>query len=146
MVKVIWNENAPLELLKSMPSVLNRKNLEEIQKVIDVDKFINSSVLQSDLCGIYAPFCEDCVKTLYCPCAQAYVRMKQKEGMQLEIAASDEATEESAPEVVEEAVEEVVEATEESAPAEEEVAPQEEESAPVEEKRYIRIAVAHKKR
>lgn len=114
----MWNENAPLELLKDMPSVLTDENLADIQLVIDKDKYINSSEAGYDLCGSYAPFCKICDKGVSTPCAVAYVRMKIAEGMEVEM----------------ENVSPVVP---------EEVAPVEEE--PVAPKKRIRIAVARRK-
>lgn len=81
----MWNENAPLELLKELPSVLNEANLARIQSVIDYDKFINSAESGYDLCGSYAPFCNGCDKTVVHPCAVAYIRMKQAEGMDVQM-------------------------------------------------------------
>lgn len=81
----MWNEQGPLELLKEMPNVLTAENLAQIQQVIDNDKFINSQRLKGDLCGKYAPFCANCDKTVAKPCAVAYVRMKIKEGMEVEM-------------------------------------------------------------
>lgn len=81
----MWNEDRPLELLKNMPHVLNAENLKQIQQVIDNDKFLNSQKLRGDLCGRYAPFCKNCDKTVPKPCAVAYVRMKIKEGMEVEM-------------------------------------------------------------
>lgn len=88
---VNWNSEAPLKLLQSMPAVLNLENLRVIQEKIDEDKYIHSQQLKRDLCGEYAPFCEFCDKSIYkYPCAVAYVRMKQLEGMQVEIAIAEE--------------------------------------------------------
>ena len=84
----MWNSEAPLKLLQSMPAQLNIQNLKNIQQTIDVDKFENSKRLNRDLCGEYAPFCGMCDKWVKYPCAVAYVKMKQAEGMQVEIAAS----------------------------------------------------------
>ena len=81
----MWNENAPLELLKELPAVLNEANLARLQQIIDYDKFINSSELGYDLCGQYAPFCEGCDKCRKYPCAVSYVKMKQAEGMDIQI-------------------------------------------------------------
>ncbi|MDE7301100.1 MAG: hypothetical protein K2N47_02915 [Clostridia bacterium] len=81
----MWNENGPLELLKGLPQVLTADNLAQIQKVIDDDKFVNSEGLEGDLCGQYAPFCRNCDKSVENPCAVAYVRMKIKEGMAVEM-------------------------------------------------------------
>lgn len=136
----MWNENAPLELLKELPALLNEANLARIQEVIDVDKFINSSQSGYDLCGYYAPFCARCDKSVLYPCAVAYVRMKQSEGFQVEM----ENIPADPPAIVEEsaAAENIVEE------AEVEEKPQEpvekiSEEAPV--KRTIRIAVARRK-
>ncbi len=81
----MWNENGPLELLKGMPRVLSADNLAKIQQVIDNDKFLNSQTLKEDLCGSYAPFCKNCDKSVEKPCAVAYVRMKIKEGMEVQM-------------------------------------------------------------
>lgn len=81
----MWNEKGPLELLKNMPQVLTKENLAEIQQVIDNDKFLNSKKLRGDLCGRYAPFCKNCDKSVPKPCAVAYVRMKIKEGMEVQM-------------------------------------------------------------
>lgn len=80
----MWDENAPLELLKEMPQVLTVENLSRIQEVIDKDKYINSFERQQDLCGQYAPFCEICDKSIMYPCAVAYVKMMQAKGMEVE--------------------------------------------------------------
>ncbi len=81
----MWNSQAPLNLLLSMPSTLSKENLINLQAVIDVDKMLNSQKLQRDLCGEYAPFCDFCDKKLPYPCAHAYVKMKQSEGLDVEI-------------------------------------------------------------
>jgi len=86
----MWNSEAPLKLLSEMPAQLNIENLQQIQQLIDVNKYENSEELGRDLCGGYAPFCELCDKHVKYPCAVAYVKMKQAEGMELEIAATDE--------------------------------------------------------
>jgi hypothetical protein len=81
----MWNENAPFELLKELPAVLNDANLARLQSVIDYDKFINSTECGYDLCGSYAPFCNGCDKSGYYPCAVAYVKMKQSQGYDVEL-------------------------------------------------------------
>ena len=135
----MWNSQEPLKLLLSMPTQLTRENVENLQAVIDVDKIINSQKYRRDLCGEYAPFCDYCDKSVRYPCAHAYVKMKQAEGLDVEVPdevynslkIEAEVVEEAAPvedEVIEEEVEEVVEVTEE---------------AP---KKRIRIAVAKKTR
>jgi hypothetical protein len=134
---IMWNENAPLELLKELPTVLNDANLARIQSVIDYDKFINSLEYGYDLCGSYAPFCEGCDKTQKSPCAVSYIKMKQAQGYDVHI--EDEPTVQ--PLVEEETkTEPVVE--EEPAPAET-VAESVHEEAP--KKKYIRIAIAKRK-
>lgn len=117
----MWNENAPLALLKELPAELNQANLARIQQVIDYDKFINSSECGYDLCGSYAPFCQGCDKEVQHPCAVAYVKMMQAQGMEVSIQEESE-------------TEEVVCAQAEAAPVEEQ--PQ---------KKLIRIAIARRK-
>lgn len=84
----MWDNNAPLQLLKTMPKRLNQENLEKIQLLIDADKYKNSIISGFDLCGIFAPFCRGCDKTSIYPCAVSYIRMLQSEGMEIEIDAS----------------------------------------------------------
>ncbi len=84
----MWDNNAPLQLLKTMPSKLNQENLEKIQLLIDADKYKNSIISGFDLCGIFAPFCRGCDRTSIYPCAVSYIRMLQSEGMNIEIDAS----------------------------------------------------------
>lgn len=81
----MWDENKVLDLLKGMPQVLTEENLFDIQKLIDDNKYWNSRDLNMDLCGIYAPFCKICDKTVLTPCAVAYVRMKIAEGMDIKM-------------------------------------------------------------
>ena len=153
----MWNENAPLELLKELPAVLNDANLARLQQVIDYDKFINSTECGYDLCGQYAPFCEGCDKCVPYPCAVSYIKMKQAEGMDVKIQsevedvlsepaeeqpaeceACEEAVEEPAEECAEECEAPVEETAEEqpeevSEPSEECEAPAEAEEQPAEE-------------
>lgn len=84
----MWDNNAPLQLLKTMPNRLNQENLEKIQLLIDADKYKNSIISGFDLCGIFAPFCRGCDRTSIYPCAVSYIRMLQSEGMDIEIDAS----------------------------------------------------------
>lgn len=87
----MWNSEAPLKLLMSLPAQLDIESLKNIQQVIDDDKYLNSESRKRDLCGEYAPFCKNCDKgILKYPCAVAYVKMKQAEGVQVEIAATEE--------------------------------------------------------
>ena len=81
----MWNSQSPLNLLLSMPNTLTLENLQNLQEVIDVDKIINSRKHNRDLCGEYAPFCDFCDKSLKYPCAHAYVKMKQADGLDVEI-------------------------------------------------------------
>lgn len=104
----MWNSQKPLELLLSMPSTLNKENIINLQAVIDVDKIINSQIHNRDLCGEYAPFCDFCDKNLSYPCAHAYVKMKQSEGLDVEVA-QEVFEEEAAPASVDEPAEVVVE-------------------------------------
>lgn len=128
----MWNSEAPLKLLMSMPSYLTLENLKNIQKIIDDDKFLNSKTYRRDLCGLYAPFCENCDKSVKYPCAVAYIKMKQAEGLEVDM--------------------EIAAATEEEPAVEEEVVVEPEPEVVVEpvkeegDKHYIRIAIARRKR
>ena len=113
----MWNEKGPLTLLQNMPHVLTAENLAQIQQVIDNDKFLNSKKLRGDLCGRYAPFCKNCDKTVPKPCAVAYVRMKIKEGLEVQME-----------DIPDETPEEIAEKKEEKKPS-----------------KKIRIAIARKK-
>lgn len=159
-----WNSNAPMELLSHMPPKLSKANLETIQKVIDNDKFICSSMLARDLCGEYAPFCALCDKSMATPCAVAYIRMKQAEGIKLEIAVADDdlsahdnteknQAETEAPEAFEapqeveaETVTEAQVIYNESNASTDAEGIAEEYSEPMPEKKIIRIAVAKRKK
>lgn len=169
----MWNENEVLELLKDMPQTLSDENLLKIQKLIDDNKYWNSRELQRDLCGIYAPFCRICDKSVLTPCAVAYVRMKIAEGMELsmenvasaspeedglddafeeEIAVSEEA--EPQPEEEEEqeqpeedvAVEEINEEVETEEAEQREEAVEEEPPSPLAECKKIRIGIGYKRK
>lgn len=87
---MIWNDSAPMELLSRMPSKLTKESLGAIQNVIDRDKYICSMAYNRDLCGSYAPFCALCDKSGKFPCAIAYLKMKNKEGLVYEIALSED--------------------------------------------------------
>ena len=102
----MWDSQKPLELLLSMPSTLNKEDLKNLQATIDVDKIINSAKLGRDLCGEYAPFCDFCDKNLQYPCAHAYVKMKQSDGLDVDASVFEEA---QAPEQPEPAPEEQAE-------------------------------------
>lgn len=133
----MWNSQNPLKLLLSMPSHLTKENLERLQAVIDVDKMVNSAQFHRDLCGEYAPFCDYCDKSVKFPCAHAYVKMKQSEGLDVEV--PEEVYNELQ---IKKTVEETA-VTEEVEEAETEV---ETTAEPEKPKRYIRIAVAKKTR
>ena len=94
----MWNSQKPLELLLSMPSTLNKENIINLQAVIDVDKIINSQIHNRDLCD----------KNLSYPCAHAYVKMKQSEGLDVEVA-QEVFEEDAAPAPVDEPAEVVIE-------------------------------------
>lgn len=126
----MWNSQEPLKLLLSMPTQLTRENVENLQAVIDVDKIINSQKYGRDLCGEYAPFCDYCDKSVRFPCAHAYVKMKQAEGLDVEV-----------PEEVYNSLKIEQEVVDEAAPAEEVEETVEEDEKP---KKRIRIAVAKK--
>lgn len=81
----MWDSNAPLQLLKTMPKKLGKENLEKIQLIIDADKYKNSLISGFDLCGMYAPFCRGCKKTSIYPCAVSYINMLKSEGMDIDI-------------------------------------------------------------
>lgn len=91
----MWDSNSPLQLLNSMPEKLEDEHLEKLQLLFEADKYKNQLINGVDLCGIYAPFCFGCNKEGKYPCAVAYVNSKKEEGMNVEIAASDEPLEES---------------------------------------------------
>lgn len=131
----MWNENAPLELLKELPAVLNDANLARLQSVIDYDKFVNSNECGYDLCGSYAPFCKNCEKVGMQPCAVAYVKDKQAEGYEVKLAS--------------ELNKEIIAMEEQSQPLEETSAKPVEEEKPQEpapQKKSIRIAVAKRRK
>ncbi|MGN0814221.1 MAG: hypothetical protein ACI4MH_03215 [Candidatus Coproplasma sp.] len=138
----MWNENAPLALLKELPAELNQANLARIQQVIDFDKFINSSECGYDLCGSYAPFCQGCDKGVNYPCAVAYVKMMQAQGMEISIAEENSSSEQPEEVAEEQSVETAAEHPEEA------VEEQPEEQPPVDAeqpKKLIRIAIARRK-
>lgn len=47
-----------------------------IQTIVDVDKILVSETAGYDVCGRYAPFCAVCDKSIYNPCASAYIKYK----------------------------------------------------------------------
>ena len=81
----MWDNNSPLQLLNSMPRELTKENLEKLQLIIDADKYKNSLISGFDVCGTYAPFCNNCNKSNVYPCATAYINMMRESGMDVEI-------------------------------------------------------------
>lgn len=65
----------PLEVLKEIEPT--EVNVERIQSVIDIDKYVISEQTGQDLCGNYAEFCKFCDKDVENPCGHAYVNMKK---------------------------------------------------------------------
>ena len=104
----MWDNNTPLQLLQTMPNVLEEEHLKKLQMLLEADKSKNQLLSGTDLCGTYAPFCEDCNKETEYPCAVAYVHYLKAQGMDIEIAA--ESAQEDEP--VADSVEEVAEVTE----------------------------------
>ncbi len=80
----MWNSEAPLMLLKYMPDRLTHEHLKDLQTVIDADKYERENI-SDESCEDYSPICAYCDKNAVYPCALAYVRMKQAEGMPVEI-------------------------------------------------------------
>ncbi len=48
--------------------------LPVIQAITDIDKYLISKTVDFDVCGMYAPFCKLCVKSVPNPCATAYLK------------------------------------------------------------------------
>ncbi len=113
-----WNNKTPMELLSNLPFELSKANLEKMQAVVDNDRSICSTLLGRDLCGEYAPFCALCDKSIAMPCAVAYIRLKQAEGIKLEVAFTDESNGETGEQEQEVAEETPVAYAEKYAPAE----------------------------
>lgn len=88
----MWDSNAPLQLLNSMPEKLEDEHLEKLQLLFEADKYKNQLINGADLCGtgMYAPFCFGCNKAGKYPCAVAYINLKKAEGMDVEIVGSEE--------------------------------------------------------
>lgn len=150
----MWDSNTPLQVINSMPKVLEDEHLEKLQKLLEADKYKNQLISGSDVCGTYAPFCEGCDKENKYPCAVAYVNYLKEQGEDIEIASeqvNEEVPEaENSEENVDEQVPESDEATAdnvadpEPSPAEESVEVTEDKPAATEKTR-IRIAIARKK-
>lgn len=86
----MWDSNAPLQLLNSMPKQLEDEHLEKLQLLFEADKYKNQLIEGVDLCGSYAPFCNGCDKIGKHPCAKAYVTYMKQEGADVEIASDNE--------------------------------------------------------
>ena len=146
----MWDNNAPLQLLKTMPKVLENEHLEKLQMLLQADKYKNQIISGNDLCGAYAPFCEGCDKGKKHPCAVAYVNFIRSVGLDIKIAdreedsVSEQGVQESFFEPSENISEEspVLGATKEVVTAEEKQSGGEVASK---EKLKIRIAIAKKK-
>lgn len=127
----MWDENTPLQLLKTMPKVLEKEHLEKLQLLFEADKYKDQIVSGFDVCGQgkYAPFCSECDKENKYPCAVAYVNFMKAQGTDIEIAS------------------EVAESVEEENPVEPQPLTGSEEATTEEkpEKTKIRIAIARKK-
>ncbi len=81
----MWDNQTPLQLLNTFPRVLETEHLEKLQRLIDADKYKNQLIGGYELCGSYAPFCDGCDKEQKYPCAVAYVKFMQANGMDIEI-------------------------------------------------------------
>jgi hypothetical protein len=86
----MWNNEENLRVLDKMPANVNDEHLATMQKVFDIDKFKSSVEQNCDLCGSYAPFCNGCDKNGDYPCAEAYVKMKNEEGLTFTIVENHE--------------------------------------------------------
>ena len=80
----MWNKEAPLKLLKYMPDRLSRVHLKDLQAVIEEDRQLQNKG-DSEYCDDYSPICKYCDKESQYPCAFAYIKMKQAEGMPIDI-------------------------------------------------------------
>lgn len=129
----MWDNSTPLQLLGTMPKVLEEEHLEKLQKLLEADKYKNQLISGAELCGEYAPFCDGCDKEIKYPCAVAYVNYLKEQGMDLEIATENIDDENSDSAKEENAVEES-KVSEEASKTEEK-----------EQKTKIRIAIARKK-
>lgn len=117
----MWDNNTPLQLLQTMPKVLEEEHLKKLQMLLEADKYKNQLLSGADLCGTYAPFCEDCNKETKYPCAVAYVNYLKAQGTDIEIATDSAEESETATEPVQDE-ETVVDSVEAVAEDDEEVA------------------------
>ncbi len=137
----MWDNVTPLQLLKSMPKVLEKEHLAILQNLFGADKYKNQIVSgEGDLCGQYAPFCNECDKSNEFPCAIAYVNFMKAQGMDIEIASDGEPFENTIEDNTENFDDDVA-----SAADNETVGDVIEDSEEKTEKVKIRIAIARKK-
>lgn len=81
----MWDKDTPLQLLSTMPNILENEHLEKLQMLLEADKYKNQLVSGLDLCGTYAPFCGGCNKENKYPCAIAYINYLRAQGMDIQI-------------------------------------------------------------
>lgn len=143
----MWNSDNPLKIYLTMSKEVTSEELKRLQDVIDEDKELDSRRNDRDVCGVYAPFCEYCDKNLTYACANAYIKMKQAEGVNIvEPEPEPEPTVEEAPaEVCQVEVAEVIDEEEQAEEvvdeeAVEEVVQVEQPPVQIEPKRVIKIA------
>ena len=140
----MWDNVTPLQLLKTMPKVLEKEHLEKLQNLFVADKYKNQIISGGDdLCGQYAPFCAECDKDSEFPCATAYVNFMKAQGVDIEIASTVEQLEKQEEEPVDEFADNESVAPEEAVSETDETEVKTEEAK--REKIKIRIAVARKK-
>ena len=94
----MWDSNAPLQLLKSMPEKLEDEHLEKLQLLFEADKYKEQLLNGVDSSGSYsfAPFCRNCNKQEKYPCAVAYVNAMNEAGLNTEMPSYVEQTEDLA--------------------------------------------------
>lgn len=84
----MWNEQKPLKFLMSLPDKIGKESLKRLQSIIDEDRTAEIESRGKDVCGKYAPFCKFCDKSMRYPCAIAYVKMQQADGLCIEVSDS----------------------------------------------------------
>ena len=82
----MWDKETPLQLLNTMPKVLEEEDLKRLQLLLEADRYKNQIVSGVDLCGIYAPFCYKCKKDNNNSCAVAYINYLNEQGTDIQIA------------------------------------------------------------
>ncbi|MCD8371720.1 MAG: hypothetical protein LUD27_00255 [Clostridia bacterium] len=70
----MWNKESVMLMLEN----LGTKDKQAIQNAIDYDKYINSEILNADLCGSYAPFCACCPLHSSHLCAKMYAEYRMR--------------------------------------------------------------------